>query len=112
MTNRPRGARAGSAWTRCWRWESRSGPSHTIGSLAAFCTVRYVMAMETVPAWIEALRGSRLLSDEQLREAERWAERFSQPRDLANDLVGRGWLTNYQAKQILRGQGSDLMLGP
>ena len=70
------------------------------------------MAIETVPTLIEALRDSRLLTDEQLLAAERSAaDQFPQPRDLANDLVERGWLTRYQAKQILRGHGSQLVLG-
>src|SRR5579859_4453964 len=70
------------------------------------------MAIDTIPTLIDALRESRLLNSDQLREIEGLdTGNFSQPGDLASDLISRCWLTRYQAKQILRGLGSFLILG-
>jgi serine/threonine-protein kinase len=70
------------------------------------------MGIETVVTLIDALRESRLLDDKQLRAVEELAPtQFEQPRDMARELVNRGWLTRYQAKQILQGQGGELVLG-
>jgi eukaryotic-like serine/threonine-protein kinase len=66
-----------------------------------------------MPALIAALRESRVLSDEQLRRIDA-AEvgEFPHPRDVLKDLAARGWLTRYQAKQIQRGLGAELLVGP
>jgi serine/threonine-protein kinase len=37
---------------------------------------------------------------------------FADGRAIARELVDRGWLTPYQANQLLQGRGGDLVLGP
>src|SRR5260370_10411193 len=69
------------------------------------------MAIESIPALLDALRANHLLTDVQMHEAERSAGQFPGPHDLADDLVDRGWLTRYQAKQVVRGRGVDLTIG-
>jgi serine/threonine-protein kinase len=70
-----------------------------------------VMAIESTSALLDVLRANRLLSDVQMREAERSSEHFPAPGALADDLVDRGWLTRHQAKQVLRGRAADLTIG-
>jgi serine/threonine protein kinase/WD40 repeat protein len=61
---------------------------------------------------LEALRQGRLLEPDQLEEAtRRLIVRFPEPRNLARELVKRGWLTPYQVNQIFHGKGRDLLLG-
>ncbi len=70
------------------------------------------MAVESVTALIEELRRWRLLGEPQLALLEREAgEQFSEPKQLAKNLIGRGWLTRYQAKQLLAGHGQELTIG-
>jgi serine/threonine-protein kinase len=51
-------------------------------------------------------KGSRL---ERVRSL---AGRCTQVRDLARELLRRGWLTPFQVNQIFQGRGSDLVIGP
>lgn len=58
---------------------------------------------------VQVLRQAELLSPGQ------WSElgslgRFRDPRELAKELLRRGWLTPYQANQFLQGNGADLVL--
>jgi hypothetical protein len=65
-----------------------------------------------VETFLAALRDATLLPAEQLNEvAETLRTQFADPDALAQDLVRRGWLTQYQADELLRGQGGDLVLG-
>src|SRR5215212_8628070 len=62
---------------------------------------------------IDVLRQTALLNREQLGELARLAEvRYSEARALAKLLVQRGWLTVYQANQLLLDKASDLVVGP
>ena len=71
------------------------------------------MAIESVPAFLDALRQFRLLADDQLQQLDAHALAvFKQPREFAKDLVRRGWLTRFQARHLLRGQGQELTVGP
>jgi eukaryotic-like serine/threonine-protein kinase len=59
-----------------------------------------------------SLRELQLLSPAQLKELQQGiANRFPDPKDLARELVHRGWLTPYQVNQLMRGKGQDLVLG-
>jgi serine/threonine protein kinase len=70
------------------------------------------MANATTPSLLEALRRCRLLDGEQLREvAEVLSPHFPEPRALARELLQRGWLTAYQANQLLQDRGDNLLLG-
>jgi serine/threonine protein kinase len=61
---------------------------------------------------VEALRQFRLLEPPQLAEVTRTlAARFPDPKALARELMQRGWLTPYQANQLLQGRGQGLVLG-
>src|SRR5437870_633907 len=53
----------------------------------------------------------RLLTPSQLDEAARWQEAGAAPKALARRLVQRKWLTPFQADLLLRGHGSELVLG-
>ncbi len=67
------------------------------------------MPCDTLPSFLDSLRASGLLPEDQLAEATFQAE------CLGDDLIGfkaflqeRGWLNNYQVAQIEAGAGRDL----
>jgi serine/threonine protein kinase len=67
----------------------------------------------SVDALLDALRQYRLLGPTQLDALVHDVQgRFSQPQDLAKELLQRNWLTPYQVNQLLVGRGSELVLGP
>jgi serine/threonine-protein kinase len=67
----------------------------------------------SVADMLETLRACELLSAEQLGEiAGADLQGRDAPRDLACALLQRNWLTAYQADQLLRGGGRELVLGP
>jgi formylglycine-generating enzyme required for sulfatase activity/tRNA A-37 threonylcarbamoyl transferase component Bud32 len=69
--------------------------------------------MVTTAALLDELRKLRLLPAEQLEEWSRLPQKQNlEPRDLGRQLIERGWLTAYQANQLLQGRGPDLLLGP
>lgn len=71
------------------------------------------MAVDTSTQLIDQLRQSQLLTPPQFDELNRsLRRRFSESKALAHALVERGWLTAYQAKQLLQGSGAGLVLGP
>jgi serine/threonine-protein kinase len=70
------------------------------------------MSNPVVNAIITDLRDHQLLSLEQLSELlEGDEDRFPLPRVLTQYLVGRGWLTSYQAERVLKRQYHLLCLG-
>src|SRR4051812_34122641 len=70
------------------------------------------MAIDTVAAFLDALRGSPILKPEQYAElAARHAVDFPDPQDLARHLIKLKWLTVYQAKKILAGKTGELVIG-
>jgi WD40 repeat protein/serine/threonine protein kinase len=69
------------------------------------------MAIDTVAALSDALTKNRLLDATQFTQMARWQARFLDPRALARELLGRGWLTPYQINQLFQGNGRDLVLG-
>ena len=59
----------------------------------------------------EVLRQAPLLAADQKDELARLEGQFGKPRDLAHELVRRGWLTHFQASQLLLGKGKELVFG-
>jgi tRNA A-37 threonylcarbamoyl transferase component Bud32 len=69
------------------------------------------MAAATAPL-VDALRQYRLLEPPHLEEVTRALQAcFPDPKALAEQLVGRGWLTPFQADLLLQGRGQELLLG-
>ena len=63
----------------------------------------------TANSLMDALRQHRLLDLTQLDELNSLG--FPDPKALAKELIQRGWLTPYQANQLLNGKGQQLLLG-
>jgi serine/threonine protein kinase/formylglycine-generating enzyme required for sulfatase activity len=70
------------------------------------------MADLTAPTVIEFVRHNELLTPAQAQELSKLQAQFPDVRALVGELVRRGWLTPYQANQLLQGHGADLVLGP
>jgi len=61
---------------------------------------------------VEALRQHRLLEPAQLDEVVRRLQaRLPEPKQLARELLQRGWITAFQANYLLQGKAGDLVLG-
>jgi serine/threonine-protein kinase len=74
--------------------------------------VRPLVWSMSVASLVDALRTSPLLGSTQRDELTRGlAGRFPDPHALAGELVRLGWLTAYQAEELLRGRGPGLVLG-
>ncbi len=70
------------------------------------------MAIQTVAALVAELDQSRVLPATQLDEVVRRLQpAYADPRDLARELLKRGWLTPFHVNQIFQGRGLDLVLG-
>lgn len=70
------------------------------------------MPTDSAAGFLEAIRQAQVLDAAQLRELNTIQSEFPDPRALAKELIRRGWLTPYQANQILQGLGRKLTLGP
>src|SRR5262245_32029679 len=64
--------------------------------------------MSSVSLSLDTLRQSGLLDDRQVQEL---ASVTSAPQTLADELVRRKWLTEYQLERITAGQSEELVLG-
>jgi serine/threonine-protein kinase len=63
-------------------------------------------------AFLESLRDSKLLDEPQLSALTRHAAASgADSRVLAGRLLGQGWLTPFQANQLLTGRGQELLFG-
>jgi len=70
------------------------------------------MSTDAVHGFVQVIAQYRLLDPGQQDELARSLQtRFTEPRDLFRELVQRGWLTPFQANQLLMGRGSNLVLG-
>jgi hypothetical protein len=70
------------------------------------------MPIDSVDSLIDALQQTQLLDATQVDELVMTLQvGFSEPADLADDLVHRRWLTPYQARKVLLGNSKDLVLG-
>src|SRR5258706_6200966 len=67
-------------------------------------------ALISLKAYFELLNKSNLLSKELLIQTRDAAQNYTEPRGLAKWLVKRGWLTDWQAQQLLTGH-HRLILG-
>jgi serine/threonine protein kinase len=71
------------------------------------------MSIDTIPAFLEALRKSRLLGAADFNDIKaRLLPGVHDPRALAARLVQHGLLTPYQSKHILDGLDQELVVGP
>jgi serine/threonine-protein kinase len=68
------------------------------------------MNTSPVTAFLSQLRQAQILEEAQLAEADRLGQTATRPADVAGVLIKRGWLTPYQANQIARGRGGELLL--
>ena len=59
----------------------------------------------------ELLRSSQLLSPDELRALDGLGRHYSEPADLLAAVLRRGWLTVYQARELVAGHGRELLLG-
>jgi serine/threonine protein kinase len=70
------------------------------------------MADASTASLVDLLRRYRLLEPGQPEQVSRTLQhRFTDPKALARELLQRGWLTPYQANQLLQGRGQELALG-
>jgi serine/threonine-protein kinase len=70
------------------------------------------MAIDTVDAFLGALRQLQLLAPEQVDEVAReLAPDYQDPCDLADYLIEIEWLTDYQCRTLFEGRWKDLTLG-
>jgi WD40 repeat protein/serine/threonine protein kinase len=77
---------------------------------ASVSTAGEATAIRSASAMLEMIRRHHLLSAAQLEELGHLpADRDAG--DFARDLLERGWLTHYQANQLLQGRGPDLVVG-
>src|SRR5262245_35890360 len=60
---------------------------------------------------LDTLRQMQLVSAARLDELTNQADRFSEPRALAKELVARGWLTPYQVNLLMQHRSAELKLG-
>src|ERR1043165_2984619 len=67
------------------------------------------MTTPSCDSLLDALRQHRLLDFKQLEELN--GVSFPEPKLLTKELIQRGWLTPYQANQLLDGKGDELVLG-
>lgn len=66
-------------------------------------------AADPTAAFLAALRGSGLLTPARTDELAAWAaQNKPDPTTLAKEIGRRGWLTNYQIKEVFRGRGKEL----
>src|SRR6516225_7422307 len=69
------------------------------------------MSTTVVATFLAQLRQAQILDEAQLAEVDRLGQTASRPAEVAAELVRRGWLTTYQANQVARGSGAELVLG-
>jgi hypothetical protein len=71
------------------------------------------MAVDSRASLVLTLRECELLSPVQLEQLTGlMQDRFTDGRALVRALVQQGWLTAYQANELVLGRGQRLVLGP
>src|SRR5207302_7470511 len=63
-------------------------------------------------SFVDGLLQSQLLDAEQRDEVQRLQDTLREPRELAQQLLKRDWLTPFQINQIFQGRARSLTLGP
>jgi eukaryotic-like serine/threonine-protein kinase len=67
----------------------------------------------SIADFVEQLRQARVLDAAQLQAISRDPQdRHPDGKSLAKELVRRGWLTAFQANELLKGRGKELAIGP
>jgi serine/threonine protein kinase len=61
---------------------------------------------------VEAVRALALLNSDELVELAALHERLGSAELLVDEVVHRGWLTEFQVRRLLQGRGGELVLGP
>jgi WD40 repeat protein/serine/threonine protein kinase len=70
------------------------------------------MPPDSVAVLVRVLHENQLLEPAQLEELTRQLQPgFAEARNLARELIRRGWLTPYQANALAQGRAKDLVLG-
>jgi serine/threonine-protein kinase len=70
-------------------------------------------SVTSVSGLVQALRCAGLLNSQQRKQVmSALYRRYREVRRLAEELVQRGWVTAYQAGELLQGRGAGLALGP
>ena len=67
------------------------------------------MAVVAAADFVAALQALPLLPPEQKARLPVLVQQFPAPEALAKELVQRGWLTTFQAEQVLAGKGQELV---
>jgi serine/threonine protein kinase len=71
------------------------------------------MAAPSVQQFLQTIGELQLLSSPQTTEVDQVLRtQFGEPKALAQELLGRGWLTPFQVNLLLQSRGSQLLLGP
>jgi serine/threonine protein kinase len=67
----------------------------------------------TVSRLVELIQESHVLDASQLATlTDSLQAEFPEPHPLATEMLRRGWLTDYQLAEVIKGRGQDLVLGP
>jgi serine/threonine protein kinase len=74
--------------------------------------LRIAMALATLASFVDGILQSQILDAEQCDEVRRLQSEVESPRELAQQLLRRDWLTAFQVNQIFQGNGGGLTLGP
>jgi serine/threonine protein kinase len=70
-------------------------------------------AVDAISVLFDQLRHCGLLSAQQLQELGMWiVQRRPDVSSVAAELERRGWLTSFQIREIAKGRGRELLLGP
>src|SRR5262245_56539804 len=69
------------------------------------------MTAPPLASLLDRLRGSQLLRPDELRGLEQLCGRYEDAGHLLRAVLKRGWLTTYQARELLADRGQDLLLG-
>ncbi|MFN4257817.1 MAG: protein kinase domain-containing protein [Gemmataceae bacterium] len=67
--------------------------------------------IDNIARFVQVVRDNQLLDVDQLEELAKLQGRFSDPRQLARQVLQLGWMTAYQINQIFQGNGQGLVLG-
>jgi eukaryotic-like serine/threonine-protein kinase len=70
------------------------------------------MALATLASFVNGIVQSQILDAGQCDEVRRLQADVETPRDLAQVLLRRDWLTAFQINQIFQGKGAGLTMGP
>ena len=71
------------------------------------------MNADPTEPFLAAIRDSQILTPTQYEELNDWVQlQHPDPNELAREVNRRGWLTPFQIREIYKGRGIDLRLGP